>query len=144
MENAMASTPQQALRITFAHQGGQIRMLGTERIDMVVPASIATPPQPDQTGYWFEVRDAGGRVLYHRPLHSPIRLDVEAFSPDVTQSIARVPVASREGRFTVLIPDIVGARTFALHGPPDPTRPDERAQQLVQLDVDAVRGAKPP
>ena len=138
----MASNPSHALRLTFAYRGAQIRLAGSERIAMIVPAPLAAPPQATQTGYWFGVLDAAGALIYHRPLHNPIRIDVETFSSD--RPIARVPVAEREGEFTVLIPDVADAHTFALHGPPDPERPDEPARELLRLDVDALRRAKPP
>lgn len=140
----MASNPPQALRLTFAWQGAQVRLVGSERVAMLAPGSLTTPPEAGQTGYWFEVQDASGRAVYRRPLHKPIRIDVEAFSPDTRPSIARVPVAPGEGRFTLLIPDTADGRTFALHGPSDPARADEPARELVRLDVDALRRFKPP
>lgn len=140
----MASDPQYALRLTFAYQGAQIRLARSERIAMIVPAPIGAPPQSGQSGYWLEVLDASGRVIYHRTLASPIRIDVEAFSPDRGgQSITRVPIASREGEFAVLIPDVADAQTFRISGPADPGRPDEPAGELVRLDVDALRRKSP-
>ena len=140
----MASNPPHALRLTFAYQGAQIRLVGSERVAMIVPALAGAPPEAGQSGYWFGVVDATGRVIYHRPLHGAIRIDVESFSPDPSRSIARVPIAEREGQFTVLIPDVADAQTFQLHGPADPERPDEPAQELLRLDVDALRRAKAP
>jgi hypothetical protein len=140
----MASNPPQALRITFSYQGTQIRLLGVEKVPMTVPASGALAPQAGQTGYWLEVHDAAGRLVYHRPLHNPIGVDVEAFSPAPGTSIARVPRGTSEGRFTVLIPDTGDASSFALHGPADPARPDEPAQELLRIDVDTLRRSKPP
>lgn len=140
----MASPPPHALRLTFAYQGRQVQLIGTERIAMSVPAPSTGPPVAGQTGYWLAVLDAAGRVIYHKPLHSPIRIDVEAFSPDTGQSIARAPVPEREGQFTVLIPDTADAKTFALHGPADPARADEHARELLRLDVDTLRSTKPP
>ena len=140
----MASTPPHALRLTFAYRGAQIRLIGSERVAMIAPAPAGAPPQAGDTGYWVGVLDAAGRLIYHRPLHQPIRVDVETFSPDPQRSIARTPIAEREGQFTVLIPDVANARTFRLHGPADPERPDAPAQELLQLDVDALRRAKPP
>lgn len=139
----MASNPPQALRLTFAWQGAQVRLVGSERVAMIAPGSLTSPPDPGQTGYWFDVQDAAGRVIYRRPLHKPIRTDVEAFSPDTRPSIARVPVAPSEGRFTLLIPDTSDAQSFALHGPTDPARADEPARELVRFDVDALRRFKP-
>lgn len=142
----MASNPPQALRVTFGYQGTQIRVIGTERVAMVAPAATAAPPETGQTGYWFTILDSAGRVIYHRPLHSPIRVDVEAFSPDARQSITRVPVPTteREGRFTVLVPELADAQTFELHGPADPDRPDEPARELLRVGVDTLRRTKPP
>jgi hypothetical protein len=138
----MASHPPHALRLTFAYRGAQINLIASERVAMVVPAPATAPPTGGETGYWFGVRDAAGRIVYHRPLVSPLRTDVETFSPD--RPIARMPIATREGRFTVLIPDQADARTFELHGPADPQRPDEPAQQLLRFDVDALRKWQPP
>jgi len=140
----MAPNPPHALRLTFAYRGTQVTLAGSERIAMVVPAPIDAPPEPGQTGYWFALLDAQGRVIYHRPLHRPIKVDIEAFSPGGDPSITRVPLAGREGRFTVLVPDVANAQTFQLQGPPDPEHPDEPAGELLRLDVDALRRAKPP
>ena len=140
----MAEDAPHALRLTFAYRGGQIRLLGVERIAMIVPAPMTAPPEAGQSGYWFGVVDAGGRVVYHRPLHNPLRTDTEAFSPDPRQSISRVPLPASETEFTVLIPDTADARAFTLHGPPDPARTDLASTELLRLDMDALRQAKPP
>ena len=140
----MASNPPQALRLTLTYEGAQIRITGSERVAMIVPAAMTAQPQADQTGYWLEVHDDTGRIVYHRPLHQPIAIDAEAFSPDRAQSITRVPVTARAGQFTVLIPDVPDARTFELHGPADPARPELAAGTLLRADVDALRKLSPP
>lgn len=140
----MASNPPQALRLTLAYEGTQIRITGSERVAMIVPAATTAPPQADQTGYWLEVHDDAGRIVYHRPLHQPIAIDTEAFSPDRAQSITRVPATPRAGQFTVLIPDVPGARTFELHGPADPAQPEFATGTLLRADIDALRKLSPP
>lgn len=140
----MATHPSHALRLTFAYDGAQIRLIRTERVAMIVPASVGDSPAAGQTGYWFGILDAAGRTVYHRALANPLRFDVEAFSPDERQSIARVPAASRQGQFTVLVPDVADAHAFELHGPADPARADEPARPLLRLDVDALRKWQPP
>ncbi|MDQ2917545.1 MAG: hypothetical protein M3R40_10410 [Pseudomonadota bacterium] len=139
----MASNPPHALRLTFAYRGTQISVAGSERIAMIVPNAIETP-QAGQAGYWFTLLDAAGRVVYQRPLHNPIRTDVEAYSPGKGQAIVRVPLAAREGQFTVLVPDLDDAQTFQLHGPADPDRPGEPAGELLRLDIGALRKANLP
>ena len=128
-----------ALRLTFAYRDGQIRLLGSERIAMIVPAPATPPPDAGQTGYWFGVLDASGRVLYHRPLHDPLRVDVEAFSPDPRASITRAPMPQSAVEFTLLVPDTADAQAFTLHGPADPARSDRPATELLRLDMDVLR-----
>ena len=94
-----------ALRLTFAWRDSQISLVASERVAMIVPASVPEPDVPATTGYSFALLDANGRVLYRRPLHSPIRIDAEAFSPGRGRAIERVPLASTDGRFTLLVPD---------------------------------------
>ena len=130
-----------ALRLTFAWRGAQISLVGSERIAMIVPASIDEPPETATSGYSFALLDANGRVIYLRPLHRPIRTDIEAYAPGQGRAIERAPLAQQEGRFTVLVPDLGDAHAFRLSGPADPHRPDEPAQEIVRLDVDALRTA---
>jgi hypothetical protein len=128
-----------ALRLTFAYRGTQISVVGSERVAMIVPASIDEPAEAATSGYSFGLLDANGRVIYLRPLHRPIRTDIEAYEPSRGRAIERAPLAQQEGRFTVLVPDLPDAHAFRLSGPADPHRPDEPAQELMRLDVDALR-----
>ena len=140
----MASNPPQALRVTFGYQGSQVRVLGSERVAMLVPAPAGDPPAAGQTGYWLEVRDAAGRVMYHQPLQDPLQTSVEVFAPDPRQPITRMPNPVREGRFTAIVPDSPDAEVVELYGPSDPGRPDEPSQALVRADVARLRRMKPP
>ena len=140
----MASNPPQALRVTFGYQGSQVRVLGSERVAMLVPAPADDPPTAGQTGYWLAVRDAAGRVMYHQPLQDPLQTSVEVFAPDPRQPITRMSNPVREGRFTAIVPDTPDAEVVELYGPPDPARPDEPSQPLVRADVARLRRMKPP
>ena len=128
-----------ALRLTFAWRDSQISLVASERVAMIVPASVPEPDVPATTGYSFALLDASGRVIYQRPLHNPIRIDTEAYSPGRGQPIERVPLGAGEGQFTVLVPDLANAQALRLSGPADPRRPDEPAQELLRLNVDALR-----
>lgn len=135
----MPNDPPHALRLTFAWRGSQISLVGSERVEMIVPASMPEPQEAVTTGYSFALLDANGRVIYRRPLHSPIRIDTEAFSPGRGRAIERVPLQATEGQFTVLVPDLPDARAFRLSGPADPARAQDPATELLRLDVDALR-----
>jgi hypothetical protein len=140
----MASNPPQALRVTFGYQGSQVRVLGSERVAMLVPAPAGDAPAAGQTGYWLEVRDAAGRVMYHRPLQDPLQTSVEVFAPEQHLPITRMSNPVREGRFTAIVPDTPDAEVVELYGPADPGRPDEPSQALVRADVARLRRMKPP
>jgi hypothetical protein len=135
--------PTHALRLTFAYRDNDLRLIESRRVEMVTPPAVTAPPEKGQSGYWLQVTDAAGRIVYHRPLHQPIAVDVEVYSPDAKQTIARVPLARREGQFTVLMPDLPQAETFALHGPRDLEAPSAPAEELIRLDVDALRKFRP-
>lgn len=130
------------LRLTFAYQGDEVRLVRSERVAMITPPSLPYAPHEDQAGYWFEVHGAGGELLYHRALHSPVRTDIEVFSDDPKQTIARAPNPNPSGEFTVLVPDLPEADSFALHGPP--AEPGLRAAQsgrLLSYSFDELRNA---
>ena len=137
------TAPAYALRLTFDYQGTAIRLTDSRRVEMMTPPVVAPAPQPGQSGYWIQVTDTAGRVVYHRSLHNPIAVDTEAYAPDRTQSITRVPLPTIEGQFTVLIPDLPGAQAFALLGPADPRSPSTPARELLRLDVEALRKFRP-
>lgn len=128
-----------ALRLTFAYRGNDIRLIDSLRVEAIAPPAITPVPQPGYTGYWFQVTDSAGRVIYHRVLHSPVAVDFEAFSPDGRQTITRVPIADPQGQFSVLMPDVPEATNFALLGPVDARKPEQPAQELVRLDVNDLR-----
>jgi hypothetical protein len=138
-----APPPAYALRLTFDYQGTALRLADSRRVEMRVPPVVAPAPKPGQSGYWIQVTDAAGRIVYHRSLHNPIAVDIESYTPDRSQTITRVPLPAIEGQFTALIPDLPAAQAFALHGPPDPRSPSTPAQELLRLDVDALRKFRP-
>jgi hypothetical protein len=139
-----APPPSHALRVTFAYRDDDIRLAGSERVEMIAPPVVTALPRDGHTGYWVQMSDGAGRVLWHRPLASPIAIDVEAFSPERRQSITRVPLARVEGRFSVIVPDLPDASDLSLHGPPQARHPDAPAGELLRLPVDSLRKSRPP
>jgi hypothetical protein len=148
MPDAPAATPKEnppeAWRVTFAYRGHDISVAGLRKVRMIVPRSASPPPEQGQTGYWLEVRAANGKLLFHRVLHSPIRVDVEVFSHGEGQTIARVPVAEPHGEFEALVPDLPDAAQLVLYGPPaDPQLQAAPARELVRVGFDELRKLPP-
>ncbi len=128
------------LRVTFAYDGDDLRIAGVMRVDMRVPAPVTPPPQEGQSGYWLEVRGGNGEVLYHFPLHDPLRRDVEIFGDEPGQPIRRAPAKPHSGTFEVLVPDLPGAKDFVLQGP----HPSEKmlaapSKPLAEHGMEALR-----
>lgn len=143
----MSATPPQqtpdhthSLRLTFAYSPRDIRLVRTDRVAMITPGIATPPPTGDQAGYWIEVRDANGNLLYHRPLHNPLRRDVEAFGDAPGEPMYQRDTSVTEGEFEVLVPDLPHAATFQLHGtPPDAESPNAASQELMKHGFDELR-----
>jgi hypothetical protein len=136
--------PAETLRVAFVYHGDDIAIAGVRRVRMIVPPAVTPPPEKGQSGYWLEVRAADGRLLFHRSLHSPVRVDAEVYAHDRTQSIARVPVATPRGEFEALVPDLPDAHLLVLYGPPaDPQRQAAPARELLRAGFEALRKLPP-
>lgn len=103
------------LRLTFRVVNGEPQLVRHERLDMMCPPSIGERPQVgSHGGYWMELRDKSGRVLFHRILHAPLGDSVEVHSPD--GKIRREVGTPSERVFEVLVPDQDEASTAVLVG----------------------------
>lgn len=139
-EMTATRAPSYTLRVTFTYRGRLVRFAGSQRVAMTSPPSLTSTPEKEQSGYWFEARNADGALLFHRALHNPVRSDVEVHSKDTQHSMTRIPVSEPEGRFEVLVPDLPDARTFILHGTPvDALSPSAPSRELLRLDFDELR-----
>lgn len=153
-----------SLRLTFAYdrdaENGGVRFVRAEHVRTVAPGIATDPPQPGQSGAWFEVRDVGGMLLYYQPLHDPMPTTTEVFSDESGRpALSRIPGAPQRGEFRVLMPDLPDAASFAFFAsgiapsvpPARPTRrrpaqqgsdvPPERrsAQELARVSFDELR-----
>jgi hypothetical protein len=109
---------------------------------MIAPPSVTAAPRSGQSGYWVELRDAAGDLLYHRALSNPIRADVEVYSDDPRQTLTRIPMAAPEGQFEVLLPDLPDAHTFLFFGTPDGASESAPSRELFRADVDELRKSR--
>lgn len=138
--DARAPAAPRTLRVTIAWRGDELRVAASERVAMIAPGATTPAPREGQSGYWLEVRDAGGTLVFHRPLHNPIRRDAEVYSAFDRQTIARVPLADSEGEFEVLVPDAPEARVLRLYGPPPGAAIDGApSRAILQADYEALR-----
>ena len=127
------------LRITFAYDGPKLEITRVLRVAMRAPATTTTPTPDNQAGYWLEVRDGSGALLYQRPIHDPVRRDIESFGAAPGDPMRRHPATVTKGEFEVLVPDLPGAQTFRLHGPPAAARAAAPSVVLSEHSFDDLR-----
>jgi hypothetical protein len=104
-DTTAASKHKKAVRLVFSYDGDAVSLISQEPVEMVVPPSDPVQGFAGQKGFWAEVKDQQDETLYRRVMHNPMRPDVEVFSDDPQQTVAREPVADKKGVFVVLVPD---------------------------------------
>lgn len=113
-DSASSQRSPAAVRLTFAYDGDDVRLLSRQRVEMTIPPGDAVEGHEAQVGFWVEVRGVDGRLLHRRVMHDPIQRTVEVFSDDPEQTVSRVPVQRPEGVFTLVVPDVEDADHVAL------------------------------
>lgn len=129
-----------AIRLLVAYDGDQLNVIDRRRVEMTTPPSDPIQGFAGQSGFWYELRDAGDNVLYRRIAESPITQEVEAFEPD--GSATRHVIEQPKGVFTVLVPDIPEADHVAIVSSPVAARQtiDRPAETLTRLALREPQG----
>lgn len=105
---------QRALRLVFELRAGEMKLVSSQRLNMVVPPPQALLPKRDTRGSWLELRDREGRPVYRRTIDNPHQ-GVEVVSDGPKDSLRRIDDDQRVRSFFVIVPDIAGARNFVVH-----------------------------
>lgn len=127
-----------AVRLIFAYEGGDLRLVSRQRVDMVTPPTDAPAAPAVMGGVWAELRDVRGQVLERRVVPDFQRGNVEVFGPEPTSSVSRAPVERPSGAFAVLLPEVAGADHVALLAAPEPTgltTAAGEARELLRVDL---------
>jgi hypothetical protein len=103
------------LRFTFRITGQEVKLVSYEHLEMICPPSTGDLPQAGRNGgFWIELRDKRGKVLFHRVLDNPLGDSVEVHSPD--GKIQREFGTPKESIFEVLVPEYNEAKIIVLLG----------------------------
>ena len=136
-----AQNEPRAIRLTFSYVGNRIELTATQRLAMFVPPGDSLEADRERSGFWVEVRNADERPLFRQILHHPIETTREVFPSDPQGEIIRTPVADPRGVFSIVIPEIAGARVLALIGSPSAAdRRGEAAQEIARVDLTQIAG----
>jgi len=110
--------PAKAIRMIFAFDGEHVHLVSQQNVEMVLPPSDPLQGVEGHKGFWYELRDAQDRALYRRVMHNPMQENVEVFSDDSKQSVARQTVPNRKGVFVVVVPDTEKGHAVTLSSSP--------------------------
>ena len=126
--------PPIALRLTCDLTGGEIALVAARRVTVVTPDSDLRSGYDGEAGFWCELRDGKGRVLYRRISQNPLTTELEVYGGQAPSHIQTEPHAT----FEVTVPDLPQAQTLQLVASP-PDRPTERATPAAAFALGPVR-----
>ncbi|MEV5079243.1 peptidoglycan-binding protein [Streptomyces sp. NPDC056159] len=136
--------PSGTMRLTFSYNsedwvggGPVVRFVSREDLAMTAPLSEDVDAAPQgRAGFWYEVRDAQGQVLYRRGRHLPIAVLIEVTAAEDDGTFSSVPLDAPHGTFELLAPLLPGATAVVLFSsPPDPARLGEPASEIFSLPL---------
>jgi hypothetical protein len=119
------------LRLTFSYEGGTVRLVSSQSIEMKPPPAEPEPIKEGQAGFWYELVDADGRQLYQRVVHNPIRVEDEIYSSEPNAAILRRKIEVPRGTFELLVPNVPGAHSVILFS--SPLEPAESGRPATEL-----------
>ncbi|MGW2050938.1 peptidoglycan-binding protein [Streptomyces sp. NPDC001858] len=131
-----------AMRLTFSYDGADwaaggpvVRFVSRQDLEMTAPRGADPDDSPEgRSGFWYEVRDAAGRVLYRRSRHRPIEVVREVPHPE--DGLSTVPIDSPRGAFELVAPVLPeGASVVLFSSPPSPGRLTEPASEIFSLPL---------
>jgi hypothetical protein len=126
----------QAVRVTLSYQGKELRLVSRKVLSMRIPPSGPLEIPEKQAGFWFQVEDANGHLLYRRVMHNPIQFDTETPSDDPERPLKRVPLSEPRGTFFLLVPFLREARTVRIFSSPfEPGKATEPPGEIMCFNI---------
>jgi hypothetical protein len=104
---------------------------------MVCPPSDPSVGADGESGFWYEVRDAGEGSLYRRVTKHPLEAAMEVPGDESGErSFSWQPREDAEGLFVALVPELVDAEAVVLSGsaPEEPGSPAEEFARFPLAD----------
>ena len=138
----IASTPvpyTYSLRVLLSFTKGEAKVLKVTRVAMRALAAPSNPPQENSSGFWFEVRDGEGKLLYHRPFPHGDLESTEVFEDPQKGAIRRVPVKDSERKIELIVPDMTASAEITVHGPRVAADRMKPSAMLVRYSMENLR-----
>jgi len=135
-------------RLTVSWRGGEWRVENERRIDRMTLMRSDELPRVDSkqglAGFWWEVVDDTGKVIYRQIGNNPFTGGQEVVKRDGT--LTHTGAAGEDELFDIVFPDIpqVAALHFYSDATPAPqkimSRPEGPARRIAEIDVRSKRG----
>lgn len=135
----------QAIRLTFSYDGANVRLESAQRLEMQAFPSDDLTEIEGAAGFWVQLQDDEGRVLYRQVLHNPMGWDREIYPEGKGDNFSRTVVADTpRGTFDVVVPDMPDVRAISVYASvPTPAPAGERkADRGARLAVAALNPAR--
>jgi hypothetical protein len=128
------------LRLTFAYRGEKIELVEVQRVAMFVPPGDSLEDREARSGFWLELRDSHGSLVFRQAMHHVLANDYEVFPEDPAGEIVRRPVPERSGAFTIVIPELTEAESLVFMASPSaPETRSHAAAEVARFEMAAVR-----
>jgi hypothetical protein len=114
--NGVGPSPR-TLRMYFVYEGDRVDLVDLERVEMMPDPSEHFGDQ-EQAGFWYELQDAEGCVLYRRVVESPLRSALEVPTGDPEQPLAWQEMDTPGGEFVLFAPHIDEAESIVFFSSP--------------------------
>ena len=131
-----------AERLTFSYKGPTIKLISQQKMEKVLSPSSHLGTKDNKSGFWYELADSNQNILYQKTISNPIQTDIEVFSNESKETIARQKVSESEGIFSLLIPDLPEAKTFSLFGNPierNEVSMQKPSAKLFEMDLEGAK-----
>jgi hypothetical protein len=129
--------PNRAIRLTFSYEGGRIELKSRKALITRTPPSASFTVHERESGFWFQVQDANGNLIYRKVMDDPIKFDIETISDqDPERPFTRIPVSKPQGIFFILVPLFHEAQTIHIFSSPfEPERRNEPAKKIMTFGL---------
>lgn len=123
------------LRLLVAYSGTDLRLLDRQSVEMLPPPAD-DPVEEQRSGFWLELRDGEGQILYTRVTQNPIRFSAELLTDDPERPIARTELGEVKGEFVLHVPDLPETQALVfMSSPAGLAALGESASEVARLDL---------
>jgi hypothetical protein len=121
-------------RLTLRFEAGTFSLQGETVVTKRIPRSDLLPLSPGPlSGFWYELQDADGSVLYRRIIGNPLRAAFEGPDTDNGNEPVLIDSVADPHTFTLLVPLLSSATQVVIFS--SPLRPGAQTEPATEVAV---------